>query len=490
MDLLGLSPRRYAAMEQQLQASGGDPGTIFWTLASRDQMARVITYSVPHRFHHWSFGKRYLELLQSPGRLYEFVVWAPGAAEAYIDATLDTAEVEMIVAHVLGHASFFNQNYWYRREPPLSVLDWTADAEWVDSKTDDMHEEVRQYTQQFGKETVPVSVTRHTTSSLTLEVFPHWPLLSVYSALDLLLGLEDATSPPWTRNPLASEVSETPSQGSTTFWRIWHGLDPMHEDPKPVNDSALDQLGRVSWDCVDVGDIVEHTARSPLVREAMTWLRREWDYFWVMKATKLSNEGWATYTHQRLTQTPSSEKAAWMQSRLRTGVELPNETNPYWLGSALFHLLEEDGENPQTWMERGDDHLLLTMGLTPERVQRLQLFPVQIDPKFDKYPAYWAILHDRARMDQVGERLALWWQAAMHGGMGTPQLIWTGPRAITVPGVWGQALYGGQKPPPMLVDVWWFIGLATLLGRSLTVTFEGEFLQSRIFDTIKGLGRS
>ncbi len=489
MDLLGLSEARYQQLFDQAKALGGDPGTVFWTLASRDQMARVISYGVPHRFNHWSFGKRYLEVLQSPGRLYEFVVWNPTGSEAYIDATLDTDEVEMIAAHVLGHSTVFGQNRWFRRDLALERLSWMTHAEWVDTRTEDLAEEVLQYAHLFHQRTgsaTRVKVLRHTKEALDLEILPDPGLLQVYAPLDLLLGLEDATHPPWFRDPVVpSPPSDAHQESASMFWRIWRG-ENVEIASEQVEDAALKAMGRSAWSMVDVVDVLGSTARSPLVREAVQWLRTEWDYFWALKSTKLLNEGWATYIHQHLTASPSSEKAAWVQSHLRSGVERQEATNPYWLGSALFQLLEEDGEDPAEWMERSDDHLFLTMAMTPERVRKLQLFPIEVTPNFGLHDSYWAIFHDHVAVEEVGMRLADWWQAIIHGGIGTPQITWTDPRHIQVSSLWGQSLYG-TKPPPASLDLWWFIGVATLLGRSIEVTLEGSFLQAKLTDQLKTL---
>lgn len=467
MALLGITDGRYQSFVQQMQAEGVDPHEVFWTVAPRDALYRVVSHGVPNRFSHWTFGREYLRLSQSGGRIYEFVIW-DHPAEAYIDQTLSTPEAELIVAHVLGHAAVFRSNQRFQ-SGMLDRTEWDAHAHWVDTESERMTQEVQEYAQRFGSRRSSNPFQRITNN--VVEIYPMPELLMTYTALDLLLTLEWATLAPWERQPPweIGPVAELPtlSRESVT-WRLWQG-HPV-ENPREVADTdpALTRMNRKQWDQVDVVDVLRTQSRSPLVRKAARWLRTEWDYFWRIKTTKLLNEGYASYWHRRQTKQPLTELRAWEQVFFRTSVEVPSPMNPYWVGAELFQMLEDDGEDPHQWMRQWDDVSFLSMALTPQRIERLRVIPIVVDQQ-DQHPEGWAIYHERTNLETVADRMVSWQNTMAHGGVGVPFLRWTGPRSCVVAGFWGSDLWPQKK---VTLDPFWFIGLATLLGRSIEVLVD------------------
>lgn len=93
-------------------------------------------------------------------------------------------------------------------------------------------------------------------------------------------------------------------------------------------------------------------------RDIMTMIREEMLYFWPQLETKIMNEGWASYWHQRilremdLTSDESIEFA-----KLNAGVVVPSKTgiNPYYLGVKIFEDIEERWNNPtEEMIKRGE----------------------------------------------------------------------------------------------------------------------------------------
>ncbi|MDF2607993.1 MAG: hypothetical protein K0S34_2189 [Bacillales bacterium] len=84
-------------------------------------------------------------------------------------------------------------------------------------------------------------------------------------------------------------------------------------------------------------------------RDILTMMREEMLYFWPQLETKIMNEGWASYWHQKILQEldlTSSEAIEY--SKLNAGVVQPSKTsiNPYYLGIQIFKDIEERWNNP------------------------------------------------------------------------------------------------------------------------------------------------
>lgn len=485
MDLLGLTQERFQEHVAAIKADGGNPGNVYWSPVTQDQMYRVLAHAVPNRFSHWTFGQEYLGLKQGGGRVYEFVVW-DDPAEAYIDQTLSTAEADLIAIHVLAHADFFINNFRYQWEPPHPQT-WQTHADWVDKHVHALSREVREFAGRISARQArePMVKVGESTTGVLWEFRPMIGLLDNYSAFDLMLALEPAVKPSWERKPQAlvldAPEAEGTSAGDWASWRLWRG-ESLYTPEPPLEDAALVRMNRKAWNQVDVLDVVRTTARSNLVRQAARWLREEWEYFWTLKSTKLMNEGWASYWHRKQTANPLSENWAWQQAHLRVGVEVPRVSNPYWLGAELFRLLEEEGEHPREWMTRCDDQTFLGMALTPERAQKLRLVPIWTETTRDE----WVIRRDRD-LEDLAFRYQHWWEAQMHGGIGRPILEWTSPRTLQIQSLWGAMLI--DKPSAHPIDPWWFLGLATLLGRSITVDVQKPWTM-QTFDVEEGANNS
>jgi stage V sporulation protein R len=81
----------------------------------------------------------------------------------------------------------------------------------------------------------------------------------------------------------------------------------------------------------------------------MTIIRDEMLYFWPQLETKIMNEGWASYWHQRiLREMDLTEEEAIEFAKLNAGVLQPSRTyiNPYYLGLKIFEDIERRWNEP------------------------------------------------------------------------------------------------------------------------------------------------
>jgi stage V sporulation protein R len=87
----------------------------------------------------------------------------------------------------------------------------------------------------------------------------------------------------------------------------------------------------------------------------LTMMREEMLYFWPQLETKIMNEGWASYWHQRiLRELDLTGGEAIEFAKLNAGVVQPSRTgiNPYYLGIKMFEDIEERYNNPDEEMRR------------------------------------------------------------------------------------------------------------------------------------------
>ena len=91
--------------------------------------------------------------------------------------------------------------------------------------------------------------------------------------------------------------------------------------------------------------IEEHSRElEPWQRDILTMMREEMLYFWPQLETKIMNEGWASYWHQRIIrELDLTSDEAIEFAKLNAGVVQPSKTgiNPYYLGLKIFEDIEE-----------------------------------------------------------------------------------------------------------------------------------------------------
>jgi len=84
-------------------------------------------------------------------------------------------------------------------------------------------------------------------------------------------------------------------------------------------------------------------------------MREEMLYFWPQLETKIMNEGWASYWHQRIVRELDLTSAEAIEfAKLNAGAVQPSKTgiNPYYLGLKIFEDIEERYNNPTEEMKR------------------------------------------------------------------------------------------------------------------------------------------
>jgi stage V sporulation protein R len=282
-------------------------------------------YGMPTRFSHWSFGKQFhkMKLHYDLGlsKIYELVINSNPCYAFLLDSN-SLIQNKLIVAHVLAHCDFFKNNVRFQNTKRDMVESMAATAE-----------RIRQYEILYGK-------------------------TEVESFLDAVLAIEEHIDPSlmrpklaWTVDDIEDVVSDEPKSASP-YDDLWN-LDDRNKQkierkitkkfpPQPEKDILL---------------FIESYSRElkEWQRDILTMMREEMLYFWPQLETKIMNEGWASFWHQRiLREMDLTSSEAIEFAKLNAGVVQPSKTgiNPYYLGIKIFEDIEERFNNPTDEMVR------------------------------------------------------------------------------------------------------------------------------------------
>lgn len=285
-------------------------------------------YGMPTRFSHWSFGKQFFKMKLhydlGLSKIYELVINSDPCYAFLLD-TNSLIQNKLIIAHVLAHSDFFKNNVRFQNTKRDMVESMAATAE-----------RVRQYEIEYGK--------------IEIERF-----------LDAVLSIEEHIDPSLLRPSLDwsldDEEEEEEIRRKTEYDDLWL-LDERHE-PKPPKKKKKSFPPKPEK---DVLLFIQEYSREleDWQRDIMTMIREEMLYFWPQLETKIMNEGWATFWHQRiLREMDLSSDEAIEFAKLNAAVVQPSRTslNPYYLGLKIFEDIEERWNNP--------DKEMLELGIKP-----------------------------------------------------------------------------------------------------------------------------
>ncbi|WP_087972447.1 SpoVR family protein [Oceanobacillus rekensis] len=284
-------------------------------------------YGMPTRFTHWSFGKQFhkMKLQYDLGlsQIYELVINSDPCYAFLLD-TNSLIQNKLIIAHVLAHCDFFKNNVRFSNTRKDMVESMTATAE-----------RIADYEMKYGKE-------------------------EVESFLDAILSIQEHIDPslvrsklPANRNVEEEEEAEQPKI-RTKYDDLW-SLDDKPADQKPTTRRKIKKLPPNPEK--DILLFIEQHSREleDWQRDILTMMREEMLYFWPQLETKVMNEGWASYWHQRILREMDLTTSDTIEfSKLNAGVVQPSKTsiNPYYLGLKIFEDIEERYNNPTEEMKK------------------------------------------------------------------------------------------------------------------------------------------
>ncbi|TXL61649.1 SpoVR family protein [Cerasibacillus terrae] len=284
-------------------------------------------YGMPTRFTHWSFGKQFhkMKLQYDLGlsQIYELVINSDPCYAFLLD-TNTLIQNKLIVAHVLGHSDFFKNNIRFSNTRRDMVESMTATAE-----------RIAHYEMVYGKEEV--------------EKF-----------LDAILAIQEHIDPSIIRpkKTMAEELEEEKAVSrKTPYDDLWE-LDSFGTKKREKKQVT----GRKKIPIRPEKDLLLFLEQysqelTDWQRDVLSMMRAEMLYFWPQLETKIMNEGWASFWHQRILREMNLTPEDTIEfAKLNANVIQPSKTqiNPYHLGVKLFEDIEELYNHPtEEMMERG-----------------------------------------------------------------------------------------------------------------------------------------
>ncbi|MDQ0861506.1 SpoVR family protein [Bacillus sp. V2I10] len=280
-------------------------------------------YGMPTRFSHWSFGKQFFKMKLhydlGLSKIYELVINSDPCYAFLLD-TNSLIQNKLIVAHVLAHCDFFKNNSRFQNTKRDMVESMAATAD-----------RIKQYEIDHGRAEV--------------ETF-----------LDAVLAIQEHIDPSLMRPKLSwtmGDAEEEDVKKASPYDDLWK----LDDKEKPKGAPPKKNKKFPPSPEKDILLFIEEYSRDleDWQRDILTMMREEMLYFWPQLETKIMNEGWASFWHQRilreldLTTDESIEFA-----KLNAGVVQPSRTgiNPYYLGLKIFEDIEERYNNPTEDMKR------------------------------------------------------------------------------------------------------------------------------------------
>lgn len=270
------------------------------------------SYSLPARFSHWTFGRDYhrQKTMYEYGmaKIYE-IVFNTDPCQAFLMDSNSMLSHKFVVAHVLGHNDFFKNNIYFEHTDRRMI-----------EKVRLHSNRLRKYEEEFGP--------------MVVEEF-----------LDAVLSIEEhfdtglTTSFRRKSKEQHEEERKKPSQPTTEFDDLWNLMDKPIAAPIPGRkfppEPDKDLLGFLR----DYAPELEKWQR-----DVLNMIREEMIYFIPQMRTKIMNEGWASFFHERImTNLDLTPEEHLEFRRLHSSVLSPGSRmsiNPYYVGYNIFRDIE------------------------------------------------------------------------------------------------------------------------------------------------------
>lgn len=296
------------------------------------------------RFNHWSHGQEFNELYQPQryglSKIYELVINTQPAIAYLLNDNPDYAQ-NLVMAHVYGHTDFFANNVWFSQ---------------ANKKIDHVMGETKRAVQKYKMDPLLLRRAEKTPDGY----HPVDRFIDDYLSIQYFVDTSLLSPPPITPLDQRREQPEIdlpedvgPDAEGLGLGRLMKDFLMPKDRQDELEEAAIAEQERRAKQIPPhptrdlLGFLVEHSqALEPWQRDLLGRFREESYYFAPQIRTKVMNEGWASFWHNKLTlENPELIDLEHMTevSRMASGVERPNrrDINPYWLGVNLFREIFE-----------------------------------------------------------------------------------------------------------------------------------------------------
>jgi stage V sporulation protein R len=372
--------RRMERVYEIAEGYGLDPFPIHWEIVPAEILYEFGAYGLPGRFSHWTHGRAYhrQKIMYDYGlsKIYELVINSNPAYAFLLDGN-SVLQNTLIAAHVLAHVDFFKNNQYFAPTNRGMVEGASASAD-----------RIRQYEFRHGRKRV--------------EEF-----------IDAVLSIEEHVDP-HRRIQRERRKSHRPV--------VRQGTGP-YADMFPDEASAPAAARARKIPLEPEKDVLlflmEHAPDlEDWQRDVIEIVHNEMLYFVPQMQTKIMNEGWASYWHQRIVRDLDLTDQEYVEfAQMNAGVLAPSkhDMNPYHVGLKIFEDIERRWDDPTDEQQRKlgrapgggrakmfevreleSDVAFLRNYLTPQLVEELDLYiyKVEEDGKLTVVEKDWEKIRD------------------------------------------------------------------------------------------------
>jgi stage V sporulation protein R len=284
------------------------------------KMLEIMAYRLPVNFSHWSFGRDYeaerTKFEHGYAVPYE-VVFNSDPSRAYLMDTNPFCIQVLVMAHVYAHNDFMKNSRYFQN----TRRDMIASASEAASR-------FRKYEEDYGAEAVERIIDAGMAIQWNIDPDQDTHRETEQAARDRLYGWSDE---PAAGGGLFDDLLPPPGKFSPEDKKKLRKRTP----PEPTVDL--------------LGYILSHSPR-PLKeweKDILGTIQLQAQYFVPYRRTKVMNEGWATYWHEKIMQRLFAEKFLSPEEHgfynlynARVKSHHPRQLNPYLLGYAVFSSIE------------------------------------------------------------------------------------------------------------------------------------------------------
>lgn len=338
-------PPRLAQLRDRIEAHARDYGLDFYDVVfecvSYDEMNMIAAYGgFPTRYPHWKFGMEYEQLAKGYAyglsKIYELVI-NNDPSYAYLMSSNPEVDQKLVMSHVYGHVDFFKNNFAFAHTN-RKMMDAMANH----------GTRIRRYIDRYGLEKVENFVDRG---------------LSIENLIDRQSPYIKRRDPHRSKPERDLEISDVPRlKTDREYMQNYINPDEFIQAQKKRLEEERERERkfpeRPEQDVMLF--LLEHAPLETWERDILSMLRDEAYYFAPQAATKIMNEGWASYWHTTImTQKmlEDSEVIDYADRHAGTMGMQPGSINPYKLGLELFRDIEErwdKGRFGKEWEECDD----------------------------------------------------------------------------------------------------------------------------------------
>lgn len=344
-------------------------------------------YGMPTRFSHWSFGKTFNKMKMQYdlglSKIYELVINSNPCYAFLLDGN-SLVQNKLIVAHVLAHCDFFKNNARFSISNRNMVESMSAAAERING-----------YEIEYGAAEVErfldavMAVQEHVDPSI------HKPY-----------GLDKKKYMDVQQKRFKEERGAKPID--PRYADLWELEEAQARAANPPSDSQESRKFPLRPEKDIVWFIQEFSPElEDWQRDIMSILREEMLYFWPQIETKIMNEGWASYWHQKIMrELPLTSEETIEYAKLNSAVVQPSRhsLNPYYLGLKIFEDIERRFGHEKIFevRELDSDISFLRNYLTKELVEDLDLYIFEKKgPEWQITDKTWENIRDQLAFSRV-----------------------------------------------------------------------------------------